>query len=96
MADLILVAADVYAVSGSAAGDEVVAPNAGTTGSHGYLAVEPKMNAIFVASGAGIKAGAGLGTIDNIDLAPTVARILGVPLDQAAGRVLAEILDDPE
>lgn len=93
MADLILVAADGYAISGSAEGDAEVVPNPGTTGSHGYLATEPKMNAIFVASGAGIKAGADLGTIDNIDLAPTVARLLGVPLEQAAGRVLGEILD---
>ena len=69
-------------------------PSEATTGSHGYLSTEPKMNALFVASGAGIRAGAKLDAVDNTDVAPTVARLLGVPPDRAAGRVLAEILDD--
>ena len=60
MADLILVARDGYAVSGDATGDAFVVPTEGTTGAHGYLATEPKMNALFVASGAGIEAGAKL------------------------------------
>jgi hypothetical protein len=50
------------------------------------------MNAIFVASGAGIKAGTRIPTIDTIDVAPTIARILGVRLDNMPGRVLEGIL----
>jgi hypothetical protein len=53
------------------------------------------MNAIFVASGAGIKAGTRITAIENVDVAPTVARILGVPLENATGRVLEEALRDP-
>jgi hypothetical protein len=47
-----------------------------------------------VALGAGIRRGAKLGALGNIDLAPTVARLLGVPVEQATGRVLSEIPDE--
>src|SRR5262249_33386260 len=45
MANLILVAKDGYTIGGATAGDEFVEENkAGTTGSHGFLSTEPKMN----------------------------------------------------
>ena len=53
------------------------------------------MNAIFVASGAGIKASTRITAVENIDVAPTMARVLGVPLENASGRVLEEVLRDP-
>jgi predicted AlkP superfamily pyrophosphatase or phosphodiesterase len=96
MADLVLAARDGYSFSGSVAGDSFVVPNDNPTGTHGYLSTEPKMNAIFVASGSGIRPGARLDTIDNVDIAPTVAKLLGVPLDQASGRVLKEILGESD
>jgi hypothetical protein len=92
MADLILVAREGYSVSGDATSDALVVPTEGTTGAHGYLATEPKMNALFVASGAGIQAGAKLVTVDNVDVATTVARLLGLPPRPVSGRVLEEIL----
>jgi predicted AlkP superfamily pyrophosphatase or phosphodiesterase len=93
MADLILVAKDGYSIGAATAGDQLVVPNiAGTTGSHGFLSTEPKMNALFVASGSGIKTGVKLEALDNSDVAPTVARLLGVPFSQATGRILGEIL----
>jgi predicted AlkP superfamily pyrophosphatase or phosphodiesterase len=96
MADLILAAKDGYTVSGAAAGDDFVVSNDKTTGSHGYLSTEPKMNAICVVSGAGIKSGGSMENVQNIDIAPTVARLLGVSLQQASGHVLDEILDDKD
>jgi predicted AlkP superfamily pyrophosphatase or phosphodiesterase len=96
MADLILAAEEGYTVSGASAGDDFAVPNDKITGSHGYLSTEPKMNAIFVASGAGIKTGVSLESVENIDLAPTVARLLGVDLRQASGHVVDEILDDKD
>lgn len=96
MADMVLAAKDGYGVSGAVSGDDFVVPNDPPTGSHGYLSTEPKMNAVFVASGAGVKAGARLETVENVDVAPTVAHLLGVPLKQASGRVLNEILDDKD
>lgn len=95
MADLVLVGKDGYAFSGSADGEEFVAPQAAggiSLGNHGFIATNPKMNAVFVASGAGIKPVVKLGLIDNIDVAPTVARVLGQDLPGADGRVLTEIL----
>ena len=54
------------------------------------------MNALFVASGAGIKASNTLATVENVDVAPTIARLLGVTLENASGRVIEEILMDPK
>lgn len=50
------------------------------------------MQATFVAAGAGIKPGARLKTIANIDVAPTIARLLKLPLPTAEGRVVTEFL----
>jgi predicted AlkP superfamily pyrophosphatase or phosphodiesterase len=97
MGDLVLAAREGYAFSLDATGDEFVVANQNLdAGAHGFLSTEPKMNAIFVASGAGIKAGTSLTTIDNIDVAPTIARLLGIALENASGRVLEEILNTPE
>jgi len=65
----------------------------GNQGHHGYLASNPKMNAVFVAAGRGIRKGARVGVIDNIRVAPTIAHLLGVELPGARGKVLKEILE---
>jgi predicted AlkP superfamily pyrophosphatase or phosphodiesterase len=97
MGDLVLAAKEGYAFSLEATGDVLVvaSPNP-TAGAHGFLSTEPKMNAIFVAAGAGIKAGTKVPTVENIDVAPTIARLLGLSLAHASGRVLEEILLDPK
>jgi predicted AlkP superfamily pyrophosphatase or phosphodiesterase len=95
MADLVLAAKDPYAFSGDVSGDALVTENQTTTGTHGYISTNPKMNAIFVASGAGIKPGATLDTVENTSVAPTVAKLLGVSLKQATGTVLTELLNQP-
>ena len=94
MADLVLVAREGYAVSGSATGDDFVVAVTGTTshGYHGYLASNPKMNAIFIAAGRGIKRGVKIGLVDNINVAPTTAHLLGQELTGVDGRILTEIL----
>jgi predicted AlkP superfamily pyrophosphatase or phosphodiesterase len=95
MGDLVLAAKEGYAFSLEATGDDLVVANKNpSAGAHGFLSTEPKMNAIFVASGAGIKTGTRTGTIDNVDVAPTMARILGVHLENVSGRVLEEVLQD--
>ncbi len=96
MGDLVLAAREGYSFSLEATGDDLVVANPNpTAGAHGFLSTEPKMNAIFVAAGAGVKAGTKVPTIDNIDVAPTIARLLGVSLENAAGRVLETILVNP-
>lgn len=93
MADLVLAAADGYAFEGSLTGDFTADVPAGATpGSHGFLHTDPDMDAIFIASGAGIKPGSKLGRIRNLDVAPTIANLLGIELKDAEGKALSGIL----
>lgn len=84
---LLLAAKDDYSFSG-ALGGPVTAELPQVGGSHGYLASESDMNPIFIASGYGVKAGVQLGTVSNIDIAPTIAKLLGLSLPTAKGKVL--------
>jgi predicted AlkP superfamily pyrophosphatase or phosphodiesterase len=94
MANLILVGKEGYAFGSTAVGEEYVTQvtlAAGNQGHHGFLSTNPKMNAVFVAWGAGIKRGAKLGVIENVDVAPTMARLLGLELRGATGKVLSDL-----
>jgi len=97
MADLILVAKVGYAFNNEAHSEDSITEVTladGNQGHHGFLSSHAKMNAVFVAWGRGIKPGGHLGIIDNIDVAPTIAYLLGQSLPGADGRVLREILTD--
>jgi predicted AlkP superfamily pyrophosphatase or phosphodiesterase len=59
---------------------------------HGYFPEEPRMHTALVLSGAGVARGRGIGHVRNVDVAPTIARLLGVELPTATGRVLHEAL----
>lgn len=59
---------------------------------HGYLPTDEKMYPLFIASGRRIKQGAEVGHVHNLDIAPTVAELLGLSLEGLEGRVLTEIL----
>ncbi len=61
---------------------------AGSMGTHGFLPDNPEMRASFFISGAPAPAGRNLGEIDMRDIAPTLAKILGVSLDGATGEPL--------
>jgi len=61
-------------------------------GQHGYLNTMPNVQALFVASGAAIKPGITLDAISNLQVAPTIAKILGVSLPDAKQPILKEIL----
>ena len=92
MGDVLLLCKEGYTFSNTPVGDVVVTPTAATVkGAHGYDAGEPKMHAAFVAWGAGIRPGVVLDRIENIDVAPTCAAILGLSM-KADGRVLDEML----
>lgn len=55
-------------------------------GMHGYDPQHPDMGAIFFAMGRGVPKGAELGVVRSIDVAPTVAKLLGIdPPKQAEG-----------
>jgi arylsulfatase A-like enzyme len=59
---------------------------------HGYLPSHPKMFTSLVLSGARVKKGASIGHVRSIDVAPTIARLLGIELPNVEGRVLEEAL----
>jgi len=63
-------------------------------GSHGYLASDPRMNGMFIASGRRIKPGIRLGPVQNVAVAPLVMTLLGEPLPAAAGRVPEGMLSE--
>jgi predicted AlkP superfamily pyrophosphatase or phosphodiesterase len=87
--DLFLAAKDGYSFAGGDSGEVEEVPD---RGSHGYLNSNPKMQAIFIAWGAGIRGGTKVGAIPNLDVAPTAAELLHVKLDHAQGKPLTQIL----
>ena len=92
MGELILYPKNGYSFSAAAAGDLVAGPAINYGGSHGYFNGDRELDGIFVASGAGIKKGARLERMRNLDVAPTIARLLDLKLPPPDGRVLEEIL----
>lgn len=92
MGALFVTAKDGYAFSGAAGPDAVIDAPEGSLGSHGYVSSDPDMQALFIASGRGIRRGVRLDTVANIDVAPTAARLLGVALPAAEGKVLTPLL----
>ena len=96
MADLVLVAKEGFGFSIKPTGDDFVTNSETTVGMHGFLSTNPKMNATFIASGCGIRKGANLGLIENRDVAPTIAALLGIAFDSADGKVLEDALEQTE
>jgi predicted AlkP superfamily pyrophosphatase or phosphodiesterase len=92
MGDLVLYAKDGYAFFQGFEGAEVVRESKIYLGTHGYLNSDPELDGIFLASGYGIKPGTKLDRVTNLDVAPTIAELLGVLLPNVDGRALREIL----
>lgn len=92
MGDLILYAKAGYAFNAGAAGESVTGPSVNYGGTHGYPNSDPELDGIFIASGRGIQKGVVLPRMANLDVAPTIARLMGLTLPETDGRVLEEIL----
>ena len=90
--DLVLSAQDGYAFSNETTGEEITA-QLRPTGSHGYLQSNPKLDALFVMGGRGVRKGARAERVSNLDVAPTIARLLEVELPGADGRPLSALLE---
>lgn len=56
-----------------------------TRGMHGFLPDRKEMNATFLIAGPGIERGKSIGEIDMRDIAPSLAKMLGVNLPDAEG-----------
>ena len=89
MADLVLAAEPGYGFDAAVNGDAVTNVPAGATpGNHGYLNTDPDMRAIFLAWGAGVPHGAKLGTVPNVNVAATIAKLLGLEWPGDRGKAL--------
>lgn len=94
MSDVVIAARDGYAFDAGVTGLAVeTLPDGVALGAHGYLNTDPDLRAIFVASGAGVKRGAPLGVIHNLDVAPTIAAWLGLQMPNIEGHVLSGIVE---
>lgn len=92
MGDLIIYAKEGYAFSSAVAGTEVTTPTVNYGGTHGYFNGDRQLDGIFVASGAGIKKGVVLDRVRNLDVAPTVAHLLGLQFGPVEGKPIEKIL----
>jgi predicted AlkP superfamily pyrophosphatase or phosphodiesterase len=79
--ELILVAADDWYFDDRATPDEGAPVR--YRGSHGHLPTDPRMMAGFVAAGPGIPEGRRIAEASQLDIAPTVAALLGLTLPAA-------------
>jgi hypothetical protein len=73
-----------YTVGSNVTGNVVTASFA--RGVHGELPDDQRLDAAFFVAGPGIPHGYAIGRIDQRDVAPTVARLMGVALPTADGR----------
>ena len=93
MPDVVLSAKSGYSFSDSLAGDLEVTPKTDEVkGTHGYDPNQLGMRATFVAWGVGIRPHAKVGSIKNLDVAPTIGALLGTPMKNVDGQVLESIL----
>lgn len=83
--------AEGYYVSDAVAGDAVLV---GTTrrGAHGFLPTEERMHTGLIVAGAGVRPGVPLPLVRQIDLAPTMAMLLGFSMPDADGVPMVGIL----
>ncbi|WP_213803347.1 alkaline phosphatase family protein [Granulicella sp. dw_53] len=88
--DLLLYANDDFAFADGNTGAYITDTH--EVGQHGYPNTQPLMQAIFIASGNGIKPAGEIPSFPNLDVAPTIAHLLGVKLESIDGHPLASIL----
>ena len=88
--DLMLAAKPDYMFGNKSEGASITREAGG--GTHGYLNTDPQMQAIFIAWGSGIPRGIQLGNISNVDVAPTVAALLGIKMSAVKGHAIEQIV----
>ena len=93
-AALVLVCHPGYAFSGRDQGEFLAASR--SRGMHGYRPEEPDMEAGFIADGPAFARGLRVPRVRMIDVAPTLARILGADMGaQVEGTAIPGLLRDP-
>jgi predicted AlkP superfamily pyrophosphatase or phosphodiesterase len=90
---LYLDAAPLYAITARTTGSSITNLSKGADrAARGYAPSRMEMRALFVIAGKGIKSGEQMPYARLIDIAPTVARLLGLEMKTARGRVISEVL----
>ena len=79
--DLVLLAEEDWYFEDDATPDEAARPR--YRGTHGHLHTNPRMETVFVAAGPGVPEGLRLDRASQLDVAPTVAALLGITLPAA-------------
>jgi len=67
-------------------------PATRTTGAHGYDSFAPDMAALFIAVGPSVRKGAAVQDMDNVDVYPLLARMIGVTPKAVDGRLPTGVL----
>lgn len=83
-ADFVLVSKPGYEIRDQAAGPYLT-EQLHQRAQHGYSEELPEMRAVFLITGAGIPAAHDMGALNLIDIAPTLAEVMGFTLPQAEG-----------
>jgi predicted AlkP superfamily pyrophosphatase or phosphodiesterase len=90
--DMMLFAMEGWTFGDTAAGVLPFVDKPERSGTHGHDPMLPNLHATFVAWGAGIRPGSRVGEVRNTDVAPTMARVLGLEMKDVDGKVLRGIL----
>jgi predicted AlkP superfamily pyrophosphatase or phosphodiesterase len=93
MGDFVLLAKPGYGFIAAPDGEPVTDVVEGTTVAfHGFPSSDPDMDGIFIAWGRHVRAGIHLDKVSNVDVAPTIAQILGLKMENVDGKILRDIL----
>jgi len=90
--DLLLYAAAGYAFDDDKGDGKDFVTATPERGAHGYPNTDPLMQAIFIAAGHGIRPVGEIPAFPNVDIAPTIARLLHVSMGDIQGKPLTDIL----
>jgi predicted AlkP superfamily pyrophosphatase or phosphodiesterase len=92
--DMVIFAKEGYAFGDTAAGSMSFRDKPERKGTHGHDVNLPHLQASFIAWGDGIKKGVELGLIHNTDVAPTMAKLMGIEMKDIDGHCLNEALTE--
>lgn len=88
--DLLLYAKDDYTFRDGA--DGAFATRGEEIGDHGYPNTDPLMQGIFIATGRGVLHAGEVPAVSVMDVAPTIAALLGIPFASPQGKPIASVL----
>ena len=86
-ADFVLEAAEGFAFSNKCTG-ELITESGSTKATHGYSPKNPQLRFSYFIMGPGIPKGKTIDNVKLIDIAPTLAKCMGVPFPKAEGKSL--------